>query len=78
MVNCSKCGKESNKPNKKWKHGTFDLQSFQCTNCGTQFREYMRKGNHSFMLVFHNGKGWAKPKQGVRVIGLDSTKKELL
>jgi transposase-like protein len=60
MAKCPKCKKGAAKPEKKWKYGRFTVQAYSCNNCGTQFREYMQNGKHSFTLKLQKGKGYAK------------------
>lgn len=60
MVNCPNCKKAMTKPVKKWKYGHFIAEAYACDKCGTQFREYIRNGKHSFMLKLKKGKGFVK------------------
>jgi hypothetical protein len=57
---CPNCKKESNKPDKTWKYGIFDVKVFTCSNCNTKFREYFQNGKHAFSLKFEKGKGYIK------------------
>jgi len=60
MPKCPKCKTEVAKPAKNWKYGIFTVQAYSCSNCKTQFREYNRKGKHSFTLKLQKGKGYRK------------------
>jgi hypothetical protein len=45
---------------KKWKYGQFDVEAYTC-ECGTDFREYKREGQHSFTLKkSKNDNRWKK------------------
>jgi len=59
MVKCPNCRKEHSKPKKIWTYGQFAVQAFSCS-CGTDFREYTRKGKHSFALKLKKGKGFVR------------------
>jgi len=60
MVKCPNCKKEVSKPKKTWTYGRFAVQAYSCGNCGTEFREYMQAGKHSFTLKLKKGKGYIK------------------
>jgi len=60
MAKCPNCKKENAKSNKKWKYGQFTVEAYSCSNCGTQFREYAKNGEHSFTLKLQKGKGYRK------------------
>jgi len=51
---------EITRPTKTWKYDQFSVQAYSCNNCGTQFREYTKDGNHAFMLKLKKGKGFVK------------------
>jgi len=57
---CPNCKKETNKPEKTWKYGGFDVKAFICNNCGTKFREYTNNGKFVFNLKLEKGKGYIK------------------
>jgi len=59
MVKCPNCKKELTKPKKTWTYGIFKVQAYSC-DCGTDFREYVREGKHSFTLKLQKGKGYIK------------------
>jgi lysyl-tRNA synthetase class I len=59
MVKCPNCGKQSDKPKKKWKYGPFEVHAYSC-DCGNEFREYVQEGKHSFTLKLKKGKGFVK------------------
>jgi len=60
MVKCPNCKMEITRPTKTWKYDQFSVQAYSCNNCGTQFREYTKDGNHAFMLKLKKGKGFVK------------------
>jgi predicted RNA-binding Zn-ribbon protein involved in translation (DUF1610 family) len=60
MARCPKCGRDVTRPAKKWKYGQFNVQAFECSNCGTRYREYTRNGRSSFTLKLQKGKGYVK------------------
>jgi len=60
MAKCPNCKKEQNKPDKRWKYGQFTVQFYSCKNCGTNFRDYLKAGKHSFTLKLKKGKGYIK------------------
>ena len=47
-VTCQACG-----------HQNSEKAEF-CENCGTKFRDYAKKGKHSFMLKLQKGKGYVR------------------
>ena len=49
MVKCPDCLREYEEHKKKWKYGSFDVETFSC-ECGTDFRTYKLDGKHSFTL----------------------------
>jgi len=57
---CPNCKKESNKPDKAWKYGHYDVKTFKCNNCRTNFREYTTNGKYAFTLKVEKGKGYIK------------------
>ena len=53
--------KEYQEHKKKWKFGKFDVEAFTC-ECGTDFREYRKEGEHNFTLKrSKKDKTWNKP-----------------
>jgi len=60
MAECPNCKKEIAKPQKTWKYGQFTVQTYSCSNCNTQFREYTKAGKHSFTLELKKGKRFIK------------------
>jgi Zn ribbon nucleic-acid-binding protein len=60
MSKCPNCGNENAKPKKMWKYGQLDVQFFICSNCGTEYRDYVKEGKHSFKLKKQKGKGLIK------------------
>jgi len=59
MVKCPDCKKEIAKSYKTWKYGLFNAAAYMCT-CGTEFREYMKDGKHSFTLKRKKGERFVK------------------
>ena len=59
MVKCPICKKELTKPKKTWTYGQFAVEAYSC-DCGTDFREYIKAGKHSFTLKLKKGKGFVK------------------
>lgn len=59
MAKCPNCKKQNDKPRKKWKYGQFTVQAYSC-DCGTEFRDYIQEGKHSFTLKLKKGKGFVK------------------
>ena len=61
MTKCSNCKTENPKPTKTWKYGNFKVQAYTCSNCKTQYREYLDKNEkHAFTLKLQKGKGYIK------------------
>lgn len=56
MPKCPKCGKDAEQPQKAWKYSVYDVKSFNCPICETQFREYSKSGKHAFTLKHERGK----------------------
>lgn len=54
-TSCPKCGKEVNKPRKTWKYAFYQVESYECTNCGTSFRDYIKNGSRVFTLKREQG-----------------------
>lgn len=50
MSKCPNCKKDNAKPTKTWKYGPFDAQAFVCSNCGTEYRDYLKDSKLSFTL----------------------------
>jgi hypothetical protein len=55
MPKCPECKKEVTRPSKKWKYSVFTVELFDC-GCGTQFREYSKKGKYSHTLKIKKGR----------------------
>jgi transposase-like protein len=53
---CPKCDKAVSKPSKKWKYSIYEVSSYTCSNCKTQFREYSANGKYAFSLKLEKGK----------------------
>lgn len=49
MGKCPDCMKEYREHKKKWKYAQFDVEAYSC-QCGTDFREYRKAGEISFVL----------------------------
>ncbi|HML03879.1 MAG TPA: hypothetical protein VK487_10990 [Candidatus Bathyarchaeia archaeon] len=49
MVKCPDCKREFEKRKKEWNYGQFKVEAYTC-ECGTDLRDYSRKGKHSFFL----------------------------
>ncbi len=61
MAKCPNCKKDNPKPAKTWKYGQFTVNAYTCSNCKTQYREYLDKnGKQSFTLKLQKGKGYIK------------------
>jgi transposase-like protein len=60
MPSCPNCKQATQRVNKTWKYGRFQVQAFSCPNCKTQFREYIRNGKYAFTLKLQKGKGYIK------------------
>jgi hypothetical protein len=55
MAKCPNCKKDVPKAKKTWNYGPFKVQAFSC-QCGMDFRDYSKKGKHSFSLKLKKGK----------------------
>jgi len=53
---CPKCKKEAAAPQKTWKYGFYQVESYECNNCGTSYREYIKNGASVFTLKREQGK----------------------